>query len=152
MQKTRGFTLLELVIVVAIIGLLASIALVPNLIRFQQRAAASHMKAAATQIATAFELAAAEGCTSVDINTGGVMQCDSPAQVLIQSLPALPSAGPGIDLDSACDTGSFTQSSQDQNPSATPLDFCVRRFLAGSGVFVCEQGSCACTVDGDCIR
>lgn len=152
MKFSKGFTLLELVVVVAIIGLLASIALIPNLIRFQQRAAASKMKAVSAQLASAYELAGSEGCTDFDIALGGVVDCDAPtAQVYIQTFATNPTAGPALDFDGTCDV-TLGAPGSNLNPSTTALNFCVTRFLVGSGNFVCNQGSCACTVAGACER
>lgn len=152
-QKSKGFTLLELVVVVAIIGLLASIALIPNLIRFQQRAVASKIKAAAVQLQTAYVLAGTEGCTNFDIAPGGVVKCDVPfSQVYIQAFVAQPASGPQFDFDLA--TAGFQFAAQnDLDPNATSLTFEVRGFLESSpGTFSCSGGSCNCSAVDKCQR
>ena len=54
MKKLKGFTLIELMIVVAIIGILAAIA-IPNFLRFQARAKQSEAKQNFGAIFTAYE-------------------------------------------------------------------------------------------------
>jgi len=54
MKKSKGFTLIELMIVVAIIGILAAIA-IPNFLRFQARARQSEAKQNLGAIFTAYQ-------------------------------------------------------------------------------------------------
>ena len=54
MKKVKGFTLIELMIVVAIIGILAAIA-IPNFLRFQARAKQSEAKQNLGAIFTAYQ-------------------------------------------------------------------------------------------------
>ena len=70
---TKGFTLIELMIVVAIIGILAAIA-VPNFVKFQCRSKQSEAKTNLKGIYVAEESYRAENDTyvGVSINTSGV--------------------------------------------------------------------------------
>src|SRR6267142_5219091 len=65
LKKREGFTLIELMIVVAIIGILAAIA-IPNFIKFQLRAKAGEAKINLAGIRTAQESYFAEAGTYMD--------------------------------------------------------------------------------------
>src|SRR5512139_2488457 len=65
MKKREGFTLIELMIVVAIIGILAAIA-IPNFIKFQLRSKAGEGKVNLAAIRTAEESYFAEAGTYMD--------------------------------------------------------------------------------------
>ncbi|MGB0467817.1 MAG: pilin [Pontibacterium sp.] len=71
-NKQQGFTLIELMIVVAIIGILAAIAL-PAYQTYTKRAKFSEVIMAATPFKTAFEVGAQTGQITAltDIDTGG---------------------------------------------------------------------------------
>ena len=72
MKKTQGFTLIELMIVVAIIGILAAVAL-PAYHNYSNRAAFSELVLAVTPRKTAVELAIqtrCNGCALTDLDAG----------------------------------------------------------------------------------
>lgn len=154
----KGFTLLELVVVVAIIGILASIALIPNLLRFQQRGAASAMKSQMGQISNAFELAGVEGCTDVHGAVGSEMYCDSNGNngldagetVFIKVMPRQPASAAQFDFDGTCDATHAT-SFTNVNPTTGGPSICATGFL-DTGVFTCTAGSCSCSDVVKCQR
>lgn len=65
MKLNKGFTLIELMIVIAIIGILAAIA-VPQYSQYTRRAAFSEIKLAATPIKSAVELCVQRNASSAD--------------------------------------------------------------------------------------
>lgn len=75
MKKSSGFTLIELMIVIAIIGILAAVA-VPQYQTYTQRAQFAEVVLAATPFKTAFLLAAQRGritnLTQADSGTNGI--------------------------------------------------------------------------------
>lgn len=162
-SSKKGFTLLELVVVVAIIGILASIALIPNLLRFQQRGAASAIKSQTGQISSAFELAGVEGCIDVHGSVGGEMFCDSDGDVagaggaseagetvFIKTMPRQPVSGAQFDFDGTCGAPLGT-SFGNINPTTGGPTICATGFL-DAGVFTCTSGSCACDNVALCQR
>ncbi|MFQ6104721.1 MAG: type IV pilin protein [Candidatus Glassbacteria bacterium] len=66
MRKIKGFTLIELMIVVAIIGILAAIA-IPNFIGMQKRAKTSEVKSSLGEMRTLEEAYRAENETYVGV-------------------------------------------------------------------------------------
>jgi len=99
MKKREGFTLIELMIVVAIIGILAAIA-IPNFIKFQLRSKAGEGKIALAGIRTAEESYFAEAGTYPD---WAVWPVAVPGQQKIAFAPACPA--PGVPLTPGTDPG-----------------------------------------------
>lgn len=158
-MKQKGFTLLELVVVVAIIGILSATVLIPNLLRFRDRGAAARAKADLQTLAGAIELAALEGCgggASTHIQSSQPFACVG--ETYIQSVPASPAAHlkyrftkdlndgdlkDGVDIDPQVPNFSFYAIGfkNDPNPAKTspPCDSCYK--------FLCERASCWCNAD-----
>ncbi|QEP45085.1 prepilin-type N-terminal cleavage/methylation domain-containing protein [Ectothiorhodospiraceae bacterium BW-2] len=90
MKKTQGFTLIELMIVVAIIGILASVAL-PAYQTYTKRAKFSEVVLAASSIKQAVELCYQ---TKAAINTGALADCDTSTEVGVNLANA--AAGPNV--------------------------------------------------------
>jgi type IV pilus assembly protein PilA len=93
LKKREGFTLIELMIVVAIIGILAAIA-IPNFIKFQLRAKAGEAKVNLAAIRTSEESYFAEAGTYVDMTIPApaayVLGLKTPFTVAVPPCPAPP--------------------------------------------------------------
>jgi type IV pilus assembly protein PilA len=150
----KGFTLLELVIVIAIIGILASIALIPNLIRFRERGAASAAQADMAAMGKALELSQAENCAEVgNAASGSTFCCDRPTDnnacdagetVYLQRVPSAQASYLTYAFRNAADTANLSWFDP-----ATGYLLKVTGFKAG-GTFSCTGGACSCS--GDCSR
>ena len=71
--KKKGFTLIELIVVIAILGILAAV-LIPKFTGFQNKAKATQALVNAKQIATAIDSLIVEGETPVNTDNGNVEQ------------------------------------------------------------------------------
>ena len=92
-KSTKGFTLIELMIVVAIIGILAAIA-IPNFLRFQLRSKTSEGKVNLAAIRTAEEGYLAEFGTYVAATASPAVAGVGP-----QKIPYLNTAGVGLGFE-----------------------------------------------------
>lgn len=130
MSNNKGFTLIELMIVVAIVGVLAAIA-IPNFMRFQSKAKQSESKTNLEAIGKTAEAFRAENDTYVAtwdqlgwapsgtprynyfynavIRAGGLATCVTDPGPSVATITAFTATASGnIDTDATCDGWSYT--------------------------------------------
>jgi len=137
--KKRGFTLIEMLIVVAIIGLLATIVLFA-VARARKKAVATKMKTDMETIMKALEMAASDGCASVDpydFGTGTSLQCipsgQSDIEIYLERVPGKP------DICSSC---SYDESTE----RTSTVNYYLKATGFSKGEFECKNGICYCTI------
>jgi len=124
LRKQEGFTLIELMIVVAIIGILAAIA-IPNFLQYQLKSRQSEAKVNLNAIKTsAIAFQAEKGCYLGVPARGGVLAAGPPAA----GVKANPSGWPPTD---PAQPGSYPAT-----PLAATDGFCTPAQTGGAAVFV----------------
>lgn len=124
--KQSGFTLIELMIVIAIIGILAAIA-IPQYQTYTMKAKYSEVISATGPYKTGFELCATDnGITTTAQITGG--NCDSPATVGLApnttgELPATITAGTGKTKAVAILSGALVAASNTGGTTGFPASY-----------------------------
>jgi len=155
-RKTNGFTLIEMLIVVAIIGIIATIALI-SVTRARKRAVATKGKAAMVEMVKGMEMAASEGCRYVDFTKGSgeaVLGCNG-TTVSYATVPGAPGGlsyavnVDGSEVTSSGETGEWSGSIVKKSTSGTYI-FTVSGFENAESFTCTEAAGCKCTIADGC--
>lgn len=95
-QKDKGFTLIEMLVVIIIIGILATIVLI-SVASARKKAQATKAKTDLLEFTKAFEMAANSGCGKVTFNSNGQLICTPSGTSTSITLVALPAVPAGSD-------------------------------------------------------
>ncbi|MBD3244570.1 MAG: prepilin-type N-terminal cleavage/methylation domain-containing protein [Candidatus Moranbacteria bacterium] len=151
-KKQKGFTLIEMMIVVAIIGLLATIVIVV-VAGARKKANATTAKAHMAQISKALDLYVANGCDTTQlvhlqygISIKGDTTCGG--EVFMQKIPSPPAGSIKYykcDADTRLKGGPFNATTERKVNAA---HYCIMAEGFEEGAFKCVNGSCFCTEPG----
>ena len=145
-RKQTGFTLIELMIVVAIIGILAAVAL-PAYNDYTRRAEFSETIVATGVLKTSLEVCVQRlglaGAGNCDNNTNGVpIDVTAASEVVGMALTGTAAAKTGAAL--AADTFIITATAPTSSPNTTET-FTLTGTLQGNGRIIWDDGSCSNT-------
>jgi len=168
-KKEKGFTLIEMLVVIVVIGILATIVLV-SVSSGRKKAQATKAKTDMAELSKAFEMAASEGCKKIGFTSGDsgktcTFKCvDGTNSNQYATVGAAPNGikytitiGASAASSDSTSGGSGTWSSnigselinKDYNFQATGFD-------SGAVTFTCSNSSttrsgCYCSTDGGCV-
>jgi len=161
-QKSKGFTLIEMLVVIVVIGILATIVLV-SVSSGRKKAQATKAKTDMVELSKAFEMAASAGCRKVDF-TNGEFKCTPAGGSTPVSYATLSTPPPGITYeiqlgsDTAKNSGT-TWSSVTDSLINGGYSFRSSGFT-NNDIFYCNDGSiagaqtsrsgCFCSVNDGC--
>ena len=162
-KKEKGFTLIEMLVVIVIIGILATIVLV-SVSSGRKKAQATKAKTDMVEMSKAFEMAATEGCRLIHYTAAGEVKCTSPA-TLTKAYATVVSAAPGVTYTITMEKGAATLSGStitgatntDGSSINSGYNFTASGFTDGQS-FTCNDGilggatrsGCFCSVNDGC--
>ena len=135
-QNQKGFTLIEMMIVVAIIGMLSTLVIVV-VTGARRKANATTAKGHLAQVSKAVDMVVASGCTMAAAPVpGNPIACSDGSETFMQKVPSPPTTALTYDFATGW-------------TSASNYTFTANGFDNGE-TFTCTNGSCSCSVQNGC--
>ena len=107
LQKSKGFTLIEMLVVIVVIGILATIVLV-SVSSGRKKAQATKAKTDMVELSKAFEMAASAGCRNVNFTAAGQFNCTPTSGGALIELATISTPPPGVTYQVQLSAGTST--------------------------------------------
>jgi len=160
LQKSRGFTLIEMLVVIVVIGILATIVLV-SVSSGRKKAQATKAKTDMVELSKAFEMAASAGCRNVNFTAAGEFQC-TPSGGVLTTFATISTPPPGVTYQIQLSAGTSTHAGVSWSGASTGTTNGGYSFrstgFTNAQTFSCNDGTivgqtrtgCYCSVNDGC--